>query len=319
MNTQATTILPADMAAILVKQFGGVEAMHLERLPVPTPGDGEVLVKVIGAGVGPWDGWIRSGNSVLPQPLPLTLGSDVSGVVVAVGAGSHGFAVGDEVYGVTNKRFTGGYAEYAACSAAMLAHKPATLSHLEAASVPVIAVTAWQMLFDTAKLTSGQTVLIHGAAGNVGRYAVQLARAAGLTVVASGRDSDRAMLTALGAGTVIGHELSPVSQVDAVIDLVGGATQAKLFDFLASGGQLVSAVAEPDQALAAARGVKAGFMLVDVNTATLDEVALRFDRGELQAWCGAVLPLAEAQQAHRMMDRTVPHVPGKIVLSVGVR
>jgi NADPH:quinone reductase-like Zn-dependent oxidoreductase len=315
-ETASGNSLPVTMIALRVAQFGGPEAICAEQIPVPEPGEHEVLVKVFAAGVGPWDAWIRSGHSVLPQPLPLTPGSDISGVVVAIGKGAHGFAVGDAVYGVTNKRFTNGYAQYAACRADMLAPKPAALSYTDAASVPVIAVTAWQMLFECAGLKSGQRVLIHGAGGSVGRYAVQLAHAAGLTVIATGSDAVSAELLALGASQVIGRDLSPETKVDAVIDLVGGDSQARLFEFLSAGGKLVSAVSNPDQTLASAHGVSAEFMLVAVNTATLDSVRALFDEGGLRTWVGTILPFVEARRAHEMMAGTVPHPPGKIVLEV---
>ena len=153
----------SDMLAWRVHQFGPPEAMILERIPRPDPGPGEVLVHVHAAGVGPWDGWIRAGKSALPQPLPLTLGSDLSGTVAAVGSGISEMAVGEKVFGVTNTQFLGAYAEYAVASAGMLAKKPGSLSYVEAASVPVVAVTAWQGLFDQARLEAGQTVVIHGA------------------------------------------------------------------------------------------------------------------------------------------------------------
>src|SRR5918998_6663508 len=154
--------------------------MRFARVPVPTPGPGEVLVKVHAAGVGPWDGWIRGGRSALPQPLPLTLGSDLSGESETLGPHVAGLGVGDQIYGVTNPRFIGAYAEYALAAAAMMARKPTSITHIEAASIPVIAVTALQGLFDQAQLKAGHTVLIHGAAGNVGAYAVQMARRAGI-------------------------------------------------------------------------------------------------------------------------------------------
>lgn len=310
------TSLPATMIALRVAQFGGPEAICVEQIPVPEPGENEVLVKILAAGVGPWDAWIRSGQSVLPQPLPLTLGSDIAGVVVAIGKGTQGFAVGEPVYGVTNKRFTNGYAQYASCDAGMVARKPAALSFTDAASVPVVAVTAWQMLFDCAGLKSGQRVLIHGAGGSVGRYAVQFAHAAGLSVVATGSDKVSAELLALGADQVIGRDLSPRIKVDAVIDLVGGDSQAHLFDFLSAGGRLVSAVANPDQTLASTHGVSAEFMLVAVNTATLDSVRALFDEGRLRSWVGTVLPFVDARRAHEMMAGTLPQAPGKIVLEV---
>src|SRR5262249_16061042 len=153
-------------------------------------GPGEVLVKVEAAGVGPWDGWIRAGKSALPQPLPLTLGSDLSGEIVAVGREVSHLSVGEQIYGVTNARFIGAYAEYAWASAAMVSRKPTSLTHIEAASVPVISVTAWQALFDQAQLTAGQSVLIHGAAGNVGTYAVPLACRACVRTIATVATND---------------------------------------------------------------------------------------------------------------------------------
>jgi NADPH:quinone reductase-like Zn-dependent oxidoreductase len=308
--------LPSKMIAIRVAQFGGPEVIQVEELPIPELAEDEVLVKIFAAGVGPWDGWIRGGRSVLPQPLPLTLGSDVSGIAVAVGSDTTGFEVGEPVYGVTNKRFTGGYAQYAACQAAMLARKPARLSYIEAASAPVVAVTAWQMLFDRANLSAGQSVLVHGAAGSVGRYAVQLARAAGLKVVATGSNHVSRDLLALGADEVLGRELTSKTKVDAVVDLVGGESQARLFEFLSPGGILVSAVSNPDQKLASERGVAAEFMLVDVNTATLMKLAAMFDEGKLLTWVGSVLPLVDAKRAHEMMEGRIPYPPGKIILQV---
>ena len=167
------------MKAVRIHTFGPPSVMVIEDLPRPTPGPGEVLVHVAAAGVGPWDALIREHKSVVHSVLPLILGSDVSGVIEAVGPGVSAFQVGDDIYGVTNPDFCGAYTEYALASAAMVARKPHGLSPVEAASVPVVAVTAWQMLFEYAQAHPGQTVLIHGAAGNVGAYAVQLASQAG--------------------------------------------------------------------------------------------------------------------------------------------
>jgi NADPH:quinone reductase-like Zn-dependent oxidoreductase len=191
------------MMAWRVHEFGLPETMQFERVPMPSPGSGEVLVKVHAAGVGPWDGWIRAGRSALLQPLPLTLGSDLSGEVQAVGPDVSDLRVGDQVYGVTNPRFIGAYAEYALAAAAMMARKPTSLAYIEAASAPVIAVTAWQGLFDQGRLKSGQTVLIHGAAGNVGAYAVQMARRVGIQIIATAAAVDAAYVRELGADAVI--------------------------------------------------------------------------------------------------------------------
>ena len=136
------------MKAVRIHRFGSPEVISLDDMPKPAAGNGEVVMRVNAAGIGPWDALIRKGESVLEQPLPLTLGSDLSGVVDSIGVGVEKLKVGDEVFGVTNERFTGAYAEYAVAKAAMLAPKPKSLNHTHAASVPVVAVTAWQMVFD---------------------------------------------------------------------------------------------------------------------------------------------------------------------------
>lgn len=306
------------MNAMRVHEFGGPEAIAMEEVPIPRPCEGEVLVRVHAAGVGPWDGWIRSGNSVLPQPLPLTLGSDVSGEVVAVGSGPSGLLPGDPVYGVTNKRFTDGYAEYAICRAEMIAPKPETLSHVDAASVPVIAATAFQAIFSHGAGKPGQSVLVHGAAGNVGRFAVQFAKDAGMRVVATVRGDEGRELKRLGADVVLIDSLLFDEKVDLAVDLVGGESQTALFGLLKRGGRLVSAVTEPDASAAEAAGVKASFMLVDVDTETLTRVTAMFDGGDLVTQVGTVLPLEEAVTAHQMLEGSVPRAPGKIVLSVSL-
>lgn len=307
------------MMAWRVHEFGPPTVMSFEQVLRPDPGPGEVLVEVKAAGVGPWDGWIRAGKSVLPQPLPLTLGSDLSGEVVAVGAGVSELRAGDQVYGVTNPRFVGAYAEYAVASAAMVSRKPASLTHVEAASVPVIAVTAWQGLFDQAQLEAGETVLIHGAAGNVGAYAVQLASRAGLRTLATAAMADIPYVHELGASTVIDFQTQrfeeAVRDADAVIDLVGGETQARSFQVLRRGGKLISAVSRPDQHLAQTHGVEAAFFLVNVTSQHLAEIARLIDGGELRTRVGAVLPLADARDAHLMLEGVRPQPKGKIILT----
>jgi NADPH:quinone reductase-like Zn-dependent oxidoreductase len=309
------------MMAWRVHEYGPPDVMMFERIPRPDPGPGVVLVKVEAVGVGPWDGWIRAGKSALPQPLPLTLGSDLAGKVVAVGPGVSRPRVGDEVYGVTNPEFVGAYAEYALASAAMVASKPTLLSYTEAASVPVVAVTAQQALFDHAQLKAGRTVLIHGAAGSVGAYAVQLARRAGLRTIATAARDDAAFVRDLGADLVIDYRTerfeNKVRDADAVIDLVGGDVQARSFAVLGPGGILVSAVSKPDQEAATRHGVRALFFLVNVTTAQLARIAAMIDAGDLTVNVGAVLPLADARVAHEMLEGSRSTPRGKIVLSVG--
>jgi NADPH:quinone reductase-like Zn-dependent oxidoreductase len=318
----ASTQGPArsSMLAWRVHKFGPPETMILERIPRPDPGAGEVLVDVHAAGVGPWDGWIRAGKSALPQPLPLTLGSDLSGIVAAVDSGVSKLAVGDQVFGVTNTQFLGAYAEYAVASAGMIAKKPSALSYTEAASVPVIAVTAWQGLFDHARLEAGQTVVIHGAAGNVGAYAVQLARRARLRSIATAGTKDIEYVRALGADKGMDYHTQrfedEVKDVDAVFDLVGGEVQMRSFGVLRPGGKLISAVSKPDQDRAKQHGITAAFFLVDVTTERLRTIAELIDGGELKTCVGAVLPLADARDAHMMLERQLASPRGKIVLDV---
>jgi NADPH:quinone reductase-like Zn-dependent oxidoreductase len=173
-----------------IHHFGPPNAIVIDEVPCPRPNGGELIVRVAAAGVGPWDALIRAGTSVVQLSLPIILGSDFAGIVDSVGTGVIRFKPGDEVFGLTNKQFCGAYAEYAVASAQMVATKPRLLSFAEAASVPVVAVTAYQMLFDHARMRAGQAVLIHGAAGNVGAYAVQLAKQAELQVFATAGPGD---------------------------------------------------------------------------------------------------------------------------------
>jgi NADPH:quinone reductase-like Zn-dependent oxidoreductase len=310
------------MRAARILQFGSPTVILYSDIDRPEVGDDQVLVRVAAAGVGPWDALIREGKSVLPQPLPLTLGSDLSGLVEAIGSAVLGFQIGDEVYGVTNKRFTGAYAEYALASAGMIARKPRNLNFLEAASAPVVGVTAWQMLFEYARLTSGQVVLVHGAAGNVGAYAVQLAKNAGLHVIATAAGRDIEYVRSLGAETIVNYKETRfedvVSGVDAVMDTIGGETTERSFAVLKPNGILVSIAVSSESPIskeAARHGVRAVSFLVEVTTARLNAITKLFESGELLPQVGTVLSLDQARSAHEMLAGA-PHKRGKIVLQV---
>ena len=265
--------------------------LQLRTLPVPSPGEDQVLVRVHAAGVGPWDALVRSGGSALGQTFPLTLGAEISGIVERVGDKS-GFSAGDEVFGSTNALFIDGYAEYAVAEARMIARKPGALSHVEAAALPVCAVTAWQMLFDHAKAAQGQTVAVCGAAGNVGNYAVQFARLSGLNVIAIIHGDDGASVRRLGADRVIDVRSQRLADflrsADIVIDAVGGPSQDQLIAMTKPGGVLVSAVTSPDERLAAQQKVRAEFFIVDVNGAELKTIADRVEKKQVAASVGAV-------------------------------
>lgn len=308
------------MLACRIHRFGGPEVIEFEEVLRPVPSSGEVLVRVRSAGVGPWDSLIRRGGSALGHSLPLTLGSDLSGTIEALGTDVSSFQVGDEVYGVTNSLFIGANAEFAIASASRIAAKPTSLSFAEAASVPVIAMTAYQMLFEHAQLRAGQTALILGATGNVGAFATQLASSHGATVIGATAACHHERALRLGASHVIetrdGALRHGAGKVDVVIDTVGGDLQRDALASLKPGGIFVSAVAQPDPSLLEEAAVRGVFFYVDVNTAGLARVARSIDEGQLKARVGEVLPLCQARAAHQMLDGLLPRPDGKIVLEV---
>lgn len=308
------------MKAERVFEYGSPDVIQASDIPVPEPGEGELRVRVKAAGVGPWDALIRAGKSGIPQTLPLTLGSDIAGIVDAVGPNVSDFHAGEEVYGVTNAQFVGGYAECAVASAGMVASKPKALSFIEAASVPVVAVTAWQMLFDYAHVSAGQQVLVQGGAGNVGAYAIQLAKNAGLSVIATASARNTEYVRSLGADTVVDFQQvrfeEVVPPVDVVLDTVGGETRERSFRVLKPDGILVSVAPPPfSNGTGTYNGKKAVFFYVDVTTARLDSITELFDARKLVTQVGTTLPLEDAGIAHRMLAGA-PHARGKIVLSV---
>lgn len=305
------------MKAIRITRFGGPEVVEVQDIAVPSPGRDEVLVRVYAAGVAPWDAIIREGRSKVSPPPPLTLGSDLAGVVERVGDGVTGLRVGDSIYGVTNPQFVGAQAEYAASKSNTIALKPGVLADLEAASAPVIAVTAWQMMFEHAQSKRGDTVLIVGAAGNVGAYAVQMAVSSGVTVVAVARQKDEDFLRKLGAN-VIAHLDGPdvmreLPQVDAILDLVGGEALQQAGTALKRHGKLISVVSQ--QSLPNRKDVDPVFFYADVTTARLQTLNEMFERGSITARVGSVLPLEKARRAYEMLAGA-PHERGKIMLRV---
>ena len=306
------------MKAARIHHFGPPDAIVIDDVPVPAPAAGQVLVRVASAGVGPWDALIREGKSVVNSPLPLTLGADLSGVVEALGPGVTQFKPGDQIYGVTNPEFIGAQAEFALASAKMVAVKPERLSFAEAASAPVVAVTAWQMLFDYAKARAPQTVLILGAGGNVGGYAVQFASQAGLQVFATASADDAQFVRSLGATTVIDYQRETLEEVmpmvDVVLDMVGGDTRKRSLKIIKPGGILVSVVSQVMPDAGALNNIRAVFFLVEVTTERLERITDLFARGKLIPRVGAVLPLEEVRIAHEMLGGA-PHKPGKIVLT----
>jgi NADPH:quinone reductase-like Zn-dependent oxidoreductase len=251
--------------------------------------------------------------------LPLILGSELSGIVEAIGPGVSGFKLEDEVYGATNPQFSGAYADYALPLAGMMAQKPKSLNFIEAASTPIVTVTAWQMLFEYAQVSAGQAVLIHGAAGNVGASAVQLAKQAGLHVIATAASNDLDNVRGLGAERVVDYKSEQfeksLAQLDVVLDTVGEDTQLRSLRVLRPGGILVSAVSPVPEAIQKRYGVRTAYFYVNVTTARLNKITELFDSGKLATNVGTVLPLEKARLAHQMLGGA-PHKRGKIVLSM---
>ena len=304
------------MKAIRIHQYGGPEVLAEVEMQRPVTGPNEVLIKVQAAAVNPFDWKVRSGHmkEFFPLTFPATLGWDVSGTVEEAGANVTGFKRGDEVY--TRLEAGGGYAEYAVAREAIVAAKPRTLDHEQAAAVPTAGTTAWQALFEVAQLSAGQKVLIHAAAGGVGNFAVQFAKARGAWVIGTASTKNQAFLRELGVDQAIDYQKTRfedvVRDVDVVLDTIGGDTQERSFKVLKKGGILVSIVQPPSEEQAAKYGVRALFYGAHASSSDLAEIAKLIDNGKVKTVVETVLPLAEARRAHELSESG--HARGKIVL-----
>jgi len=312
------TASQSQMKAVRIHAYGGADKLAYEDAPVPAAGPGQVLVRVRAAGVNPFDHKLASGAfaKFIPMQMPYIPGADFSGVVEKLGADVRGLKVGDAVYG--NCQPIGAYAQYVAAPAGTVAARPAALGDAEAASIPTGAQTAWQAIFDLGKLERGQTILIHAAAGGVGSFAVQLARWKGAKVIgtASGKNVD--YVRSLGADEVIDYKTtrfeSVAKDVDVVLDLLGGETQARSFGVVKPGGKLISSVQPPSQELAKVRGIDAQMVQMWASTQNLTEVAKLIDAGTLKVPPVQQFPLERAAEAWQQI--LSGHVQGKIVLLV---
>ncbi|KAA0943129.1 NADP-dependent oxidoreductase [Streptomyces apricus] len=315
------------MRAVVQDAFGGPEVLRVQQVPRPVPLPTEVLVRVHAAGVNPVDWKTRAGSGmahVLGEP-PFTVGWDVSGVVEEVGFGVTTLRPGDEVYGMPwFPRAGNAYAEYVTAPARQFARKPATLDHVRAAAVPLAALTAWQVLVDTAHVRAGQRVLVHAAAGGVGHFAVQFARHLGAHVIATASAARHAWLKELGAAESIDYTAAPfeeaVADVDVVVDLVGDdhdRTSTRSLEVLRPGGLLVAVPSgvSPELARAAeAAGVRTSAFLVEPDGAGLTAVAGLIDAGHVAVEVEETYPLEEAGTAHARGE--TGRTRGKLVLTV---
>ncbi|MGW9073099.1 NADP-dependent oxidoreductase [Streptomyces yangpuensis] len=306
------------MRAIVVNEWGGPENLVEREIERPEPGLGEVLVRVHAAGVNPVDWKTRASGALIAWGETPIVGWDVSGTVEAVGPGVTLYAPGDEVYGMPHfPRQAGGYAEYVVAPARHFARKPGSLDHVQAAALPLAALTAWQALVDTAGVTAGQRVLVHAAAGGVGHLAVQIAKARGAYVIGTASAAKHEVLRGLGADELIDYRsvdfAEAVSDVDVVLDALGGDTAERSLKVLRPGGHLVS-LPGPDDVPAGAEGVNASWVLVDPDLKGLEAIADLADRGLLKPLVETVLPLADAARAHEIGEQG--RTTGKIVLTV---
>jgi len=310
------------MKAIRIHGYGGPDVLRFEDIPVPEPAWGEVLVRVHAAGVNPSDAKVRAGApfaSKIEVPFPFVPGWDVSGVVEAVGEGAAGFRPGDAVYGMVNfPGRCGAYAEYVAAPEAHLAPLPEGLSHIHASAMPLAGLTAWQALFEAARLEEGQSVLVQGAAGGVGHLAVQMAKWKGASAVyGTALKRDEAYLRGIGLDRCIDYTSERfedvVKDVDVVLDCVGGAVQERSFGVIRKGGILVTIMEPPSEELAEQFGVRAARIFVRPDNEGLGHMADLAEKGRLRPYIYALFPLEGADEAHRLVE--AGRTRGKIVLA----
>ena len=300
------------MQAVVMNETGDPDVLRLQEMERPEPGDGEVLIRVRAISVNPIDWKYRRG--FMPKDLPAILGSDISGTVELSRA--EGFAEGDDVFGFAA---SGAYAEFATAPAALIASKPAGITHEQAAAIPVAGLTAWQALFDRAGLQSGQRALIAGAAGGVGHFAVQFAAHAGITAIGIGSPRNRDFVLGLGASEYVDYTqqdvASAVSDVDFAFDTVGGALTDALLATVREGGVLVTIAGAPPEQAAAERGVRAELLIMSPSAEQLARIAELVASGAVKVDIAQVLTLEDAARAHELSESG--HTRGKIILTAG--
>lgn len=309
------------MKAARIHAYGDASQIKIEDAPLPALNDDDVLIRVVATSVNPVDWKIRKGylKSMIPYQMPLIMGWDVSGVVEQTGPAVTKFRPGDAVYSRPDIARNGAYAEYVAVRESEIAFKPATISHVEAASLPLVSITAWESLFTTANLSAGQKVLIHAGAGGVGSIAIQLAKAKGAHVTATASAAKSALVKSLGADQVIDYRAQDFSQIardmDVVFDTVGGEVQEKSWSVLKPGGFLVSITDRPSEDRAKAEGKRSGFVFIGPNAPILTELAAMVDAGQVRPLIGAEYGLNDTARAQEASESG--RATGKIVIYVG--
>jgi NADPH:quinone reductase-like Zn-dependent oxidoreductase len=309
--------------AARLHSYGGPEAMQVECVPLREPRLGELLVRVHAAGLNPMDWKIRAGylREKMPLELPVILGGDFSGVVEAAGPDVAALQPGDLVYGDASARRggSGAFAQFVIAQADNVAAKPRRLDDLEAAALPLTGVSALQALTEHLKISAGQSVLIHGGAGGIGRIAIQLAKHFGARVATTVGAADLGLARELGAEIVLDYRAQKFEDVlgdlDAVFDTVGGDTYVRSFKVLRKGGRLVSMLEQPRQQLMTELSVAASILFTQVTTERLNTLSELVDRGALNAHVDKTFPLREAATALGELERR--SVTGRAVLTIG--
>lgn len=318
------------MKAMILTSFGGPESFELREVPKPVPQAGQVLVRVHATSINPLDFQVRRGDYADLVQLPTITGHDVSGVVEEVGPGVTSFEPGDEVW-YTPQIFDGpgSYAEYHVASESIVGKKPASLSHLEAATLTLVGGTAWEALVVRAGLRVGESILVHGGAGGVGHVAIQLAKAIGARVFTTVREENFEFARSMGADVLIDYTTEDYVEavlretggrgVDVVFDTIGGDTLTRSPDALAQLGRVVSIVdiAKP-QNLVQAWGKNASyhFVFTRQNRGKLDELSALIERGQLRPHVGAVYSLADLALAHARLESSNNGLKGKIAIAI---
>lgn len=303
------------MKAVQIKEYGDESVLKYINVDRPKPKSNEILIKIIAAAINPVDVKIRNGKGKdWGMKLPLVLGADFAGTIEDLGEEIKGYKTGDEVYG---KILLGCYADYVLVKEDELSLKPKNLDFDHAASIPMGALTAYQAIFDTANLKSGQKILVHGASGGVGAMAVQLAKAKGAYVIGTASGSNKDFVKGLGVDEFIDYKTSKfediVKDVDVVFDAVGGETNRKSYQVLKKGGFLVSLVQQGDKELMEKYNVTAKVMSSKPNPAQLEEITKLAEEGKLTTRVSKTFPLSEVAEAQKASQEG--HVKGKIILN----
>ena len=319
-NFAAAESATSTMKAIVIHEYGGPEVLKYEDVPRPEPKADQILIRVIAAGVNPVDGMIRSGMFAKDGngAFPMVLGGDIAGVVERVGNKITKFKAGDPVFAYVSLDSGGGYAQYAVVPEGDAAPKPKSLTYVEAGAVPIVALTAWQALIDIAKLSAGQTVLIHGGSGGVGSFAIQIAKARGAKVIATASTANQDLLKQLGTDVAVDYTKQKfedvAKDVDVVLDSVGKDTLTRSYGVVKKGGIIVSLVARPNQSDLEKHGIRGVALSVEPNSGELAQIGKLIDEKKIRVIVSQTFPLSEAKKAQEQVASG--HTRGKIVLKL---